>query len=149
MNSPSVRVRLSGFPAIVVLLTCWSSADAQIPNPVLYLTHTEYVVIGGKSLARYHYDVLNKEAYPADMFAAAPALLPCGSNTNASRSWVDVFDQSGKRLNGFCALSSPKNLSSLWFALGVDQVPPSWVYIEITDRQANKKYKSNLAETTQ
>jgi len=27
-------------------------------------------------------------------------------------------------------------------------VPPSWVYIELNDRQTNTKYKSNLAETT-
>jgi len=29
-----------------------------------------------------------------------------------------------------------------------DEVPPSWVYIEMTDRKTNTKYKSNLAETT-
>jgi hypothetical protein len=26
-------------------------------------------------------------------------------------------------------------------------LPPSWVYVEINDRQTNTKYKSNLAET--
>ncbi|MDQ1557256.1 MAG: hypothetical protein QOD32_316, partial [Pyrinomonadaceae bacterium] len=26
---------------------------------------------------------------------------------------------------------------------------PSWVYIELTDRKTNTKYKSSLAETTQ
>lgn len=149
MNSPSVRVCLLGLLTIVVLLTCRNSASAQIPNPVLYLTHTEYVVVNGNSLARYHYDVMNKEAYPAAMFAAAPGLPPCGSNTNSSRSWVDIFDQRGKRLNGFCALGSPKNLNDLWFAIDVNEIPPSWIYIEINDRQTNTKYKSNLADTTQ
>jgi len=27
-------------------------------------------------------------------------------------------------------------------------VPPSYVYIEMNDRQTNTKYKSNLADTT-
>jgi hypothetical protein len=36
----------------------------------------------------------------------------------------------------------------IWFALEEGVVPPSWVYIEMTDRQTGTKYKSNLADTT-
>jgi len=93
--------------------------------------------------------VANAEQYPAELFVASPSLPPCGSNTNSARSWVDFFDQRGKRLYGFCALGAPAQLNSVWFALPVGEVPPSWVYIEINDRQTNTKYKSNLAETTQ
>lgn len=132
----------------LVFLTATDKANALIPNPILYMTHTEYLTINGQEVVRYRYDVANKDAYPADLFAAAPALPPCGSNTRASRTWIDIFDQSGKRLNGFCALSSPEQLSNLWFALPVDQVPPSYIFIVFTDRQTNVKYKSNLAETT-
>ena len=97
---------------------------------------------------RYHYDVFNKDAYPAEMFAAAPGLPPCGTNTKASRTWVDIFDQHGKRLYGFCALGKPSDLGRIWFALEENIVPPSYVYIELNDRQTNTKYKSNLADTT-
>jgi len=119
-----------------------------LPNPVLYLTATEFFSQGGKEYIRYKYDVLNKDAYPDAMFAPAPALPPCGKNTNSSRTWVDIFDMSGKRLYGFCALGKAENLSGIWFALEVDQVPPSYIYIEMNDRQTNTKYKSNLADTT-
>jgi len=61
---------------------------------------------------------------------------------------VDIFDQRGKRLYGFCALGKPADLKGIWFALEVGVVPPSYVYIEMTDRQTNTKYKSNLADTT-
>jgi hypothetical protein len=61
---------------------------------------------------------------------------------------VDIYDQSGKRLNGFCALGKPADLNEIWFAIEPGVVPPSWVYIEMTDRKTNTKYKSNLAETT-
>lgn len=125
------------------------TTNAQIPNPVLYLTHSEAVTRNGKEFIRYNFDILNKDAYPNDLFAAAPTLPPCGTNTKASRTWVDFYDQSGKRLNGFCALGSAKDLSGLWFALESNVVPPSWVYVEFTDRKTNTKYKSNLAETTQ
>jgi hypothetical protein len=91
--------------------------------------------------------VFNKQLYPAAMFAAAPSLPPCGLNASASRSWVDFFDQAGKRLYGFCALGDPAQLGQIWFALEEGAVPPSWVYIEINDRQTNNRYRSNLADT--
>ena len=118
-----------------------------VPNPVLYLTSTEFYTTGGKNFIRYQYDVLNKDAYPNEMFASAPALPPCGLNTKASRSWVDFFDSRGKRLYGFCALGKAADLNGIWFALEEDVIPPSYVYIEINDRQTNTKYKSNLADT--
>lgn len=123
-----------------------ASAPA-LPNPVLYLTGLEVFQSSGKQFIRYKYDVFNKDQYPAAMFAAAPNLPPCGKNTSASRTWVDFYDQSGKRLNGFCALSKPADLNGIWFALEDGAIPPSWVYIELNDRQTNTKYKSNLAET--
>jgi len=119
-----------------------------LPNPILYLTGTEYYSTGGKDWIRYKYDVLNKDSYPLELFAAAPALPPCGANTRSSRTWVDFFDSRGKRLYGFCALGKPENLGSIWFALEDGVIPPSYVYIEMNDRQTNTKYKSNLADTS-
>ena len=118
-----------------------------LPNPVLYLMGTQPFTSNGQNFVRYVFDVDNRDAYPADMFAAAPALPPCGANKKASRTWVDIFDQSGKRLYGFCALGKPADLTGIWFALAEDAVPPSYVYIELNDRQTNTKYKSNLADT--
>jgi len=135
--------------AFAVALTIpTGAAAADPPNPVLLFLGQEVIEVGGKQLTRYYFDVVNKEAYPAELFAASPALLPCGSNTNASRTWVDIYAQNGKRLNGFCALGKASDLNRLWFALDSDELPPSWVYIEMTDRKTNTKYKSNLAETT-
>jgi hypothetical protein len=119
-----------------------------LPAPVLYLRGTEAYSTGGKDFLRYNYDVLNKDQYPAALFAAAPNLPPCGLNTNSSRTWVDFYDSAGARIYGFCALGSPADLGSIWFAKEEGVVPPSWVYIEINDRQTNTKYKSNLADTT-
>jgi len=137
-------------PALVAfLLTTQSVASAPVlPNPVLYLMGTEAYQASGKTFIRYKYDVFNKDQYPAEMFAAAPALPPCGANTKSSRTWVDFFDSRGKRLYGFCALGKPADLGMIWFALEEGVVPPSYVYIEMTDRQTNTKYKSNLADTT-
>jgi hypothetical protein len=125
-----------------------SAAAQPTPNPVLYLSGVEHYSAGGKNWVRHRYDVFNKDQYSDAMFAAAPSLPPCGSNTNSSRSWVDFFDSTGKRLYGFCALGSAENLGKIWFASEEGTVPPSYIFIEIHDRQTNAKYRSNLADTT-
>ena len=139
--------RLAASALAAFALSYAAPAAAAPPAPVLYLTGVEYYSAGGRNWVRHRYDVLNKDQYPAAMFAPAPALPPCGSNTNSSRSWVDFFDSRGKRLYGFCALATPANLGSIWFASEEGTVPPSYVYIEILDRQTGTKYRSNLAET--
>ena len=150
MTFRSRKQTLLLFPVLIgVMLATQIVASAPVlPNPVLYLMGTKAYQTGGKQFIRYEYDVLNKADYPAALFAAAPALPPCGANTKASRTWVDIFDQRGTRISGFCALSSPSDLSKIWFGLEQGVVPPSYVYIEMTDRQTNTKYKSNLADTT-
>ncbi|HXD30855.1 MAG TPA: hypothetical protein VN643_07060 [Pyrinomonadaceae bacterium] len=147
VRNASVGVLLT-LVLVTMAMPTVAAPQPALPNPVLYLMSTEQFTRDGKTFTRYVFDVDNKSAYPAEMFAAAPALPPCGSNTKASRSWIDLFDQSGKRLYGFCALGKPADLQGIWFAIEEDTVPPSWVYIEINDRQTNTKYKSNLAETT-
>lgn len=150
MTSKTLRGMLVLLPLVLGFsLTERSASAPALPNPVLYLMKIEYFQNGGKQFIRYRYDVFNKSAYPADFFAASPNLPPCGNNTKAARTWVDVYDQSGKRLQGFCALSKPADLGSIWFALEEGTVPPSWVYIELNDRQTSTKYKSNLAETVE
>lgn len=127
------------------------TADAvmpPLPNPVITLTGQEFYSANDKKFIRYRYSVSNAAEYPKDMFAPAPDLPPCGSNKNSSRTWIDFYDQRGKRLYGFCSLQKPDDLNSIWFAFEADAIPPSWVYIEMTDRKTNTKYKSNLAETT-
>ena len=140
---------LSAFSCLVILVSqTVASSPLPLPNPILVFVGAENVEVGGKQQMRYYYNVSNKEAYPNELFAAAPALPPCGSNKNSSRTWVDIYTHNEKRLNGFCASGNRQNLNRLWFGLDSTEVPPSWIYIEMTDRQPNTKYQSNLAETT-
>jgi len=129
------------------LLSLPTPAVAAPPNPVLEFRGAESYSSGGKNWVRYRFEIFNRSAFPAEMFAAAPALPPCGTNTKSSRTWLDVFDAQGHRLYGFCALSKPDDLDAIWFSLEEGALPPSWVYVELNDRQTGTKYKSNLAET--
>jgi len=142
------NVVLAVVTLVLVFATHGSAAAPVLPNPVLYFIGAEFAEVNGKHLTRYRFDVENKNQYPDDMFAQSPDLPPCGANKNAARTWVDLYDQSGKRLNGFCAFGKSADLNGIWFALDTDVVPPSYIYIELNDRKTNTKYKSNLAETT-
>ena len=135
-------------PGRAVTAAATPAANSSPPKPILYLTSEEPYTANGRNWIRKRYDVFNKSSYPAEMFAAAPGLPPCGANTNSSRTWVDFFDATGKRLYGFCALGKPEDLGKIWVAFEEGVVPPSYVYIELNDRQTNTKYKSNLADTT-
>lgn len=146
--SPADLATPSEEPGRAVTAAATPAANNSPPKPILYLTAEEPYTANGKNWIRKRYDVFNKSSYPAEMFAAAPGLPPCGANTNASRTWVDFFDSTGKRLYGFCALSKPDDLGKIWVAFEEGVIPPSYVYIELNDRQTNTKYKSNLADTS-
>ncbi len=134
--------------ALTATVAAWAGTASAQPNPILYLTSTEVYSTGGTTFMRYRYDVLNKSDYPAAMFAAAPRLPPCGLNANSARTWVDFFEnRTNRRIYGFCALGSPNDLGQIWFALPEGQIPPSYIYIELNDRQTNRRYRSNLADT--
>jgi hypothetical protein len=152
MRLSAVRKSLVFLSSLVLILLAAdgvrTTTPPPLPNPILVYMGPEFYETGGKQWTRYQYMVANMADYPNQLFAAAPNLPPCGKNTSASRTWVDFYQQDGKRLYGFCALGNRDGLGKLWFALETDALPPSWVYIEMNDRQTNTKYKSNLAETT-
>jgi hypothetical protein len=115
----------------------------NLPNPVLILTGTEDYTTSAGDFTRYKLSVSNWNAYPSELFKAAPDLPPCGLNTESSRTWVDIYNLKGDRLYGFCALGAASDLQSLWFAVEKGETPPQGVYIVLTDRRCNQDYTSN------
>jgi hypothetical protein len=125
-----------------------ASRNAPLPNPQLVFTGTENYQANGQRWTSYNLSVSNRRAYPAELFAAAPQLPPCGLNTNASRTWVNIYKADGTYLYGFCALSQPDDLDGIWFAVPQGSAPPSAVYITLVDRQSGMTYTSNLVTLT-
>jgi hypothetical protein len=149
IRSGVVVVLLAGLLLMAEATAGVSSAPPPLPNPIAIFMGRQDYQANGKEWTRYRYAIFNLTDYPNEMFAAAPELPPCGTNTKAARTWVEIYEQSGKRLYGFCALGNHDGLNELWFALEKDVLPPSWVYIEFDDRKTNTKYKSNLVETVE
>jgi len=124
-----------------------AQAQPAVPNPAIRLIAIELYTAGGSEWLRHRFEVTNRASIPAELFAAAPNLPPCGTNTRSARTWVDFFDAQGKRLYGFCAIGSPGDLDKIWFAVAKGTRPPATIYIEMHDRQTGSKYRSNLAST--
>lgn len=93
---------------------------------------------------RFMLKISNYEKYPDELFSPAPDLPPCGSNHNASRTWVDIYNgTNNQRIYGFCALNCAKDLTGIWFAIRKGQAIPEIVYIKMTDRRTGTIYQSN------
>lgn len=110
------------------------------PVPVLEVVGTESIDSGRWN--RYTLQVANAGDYPAELFAAAPDLPPCGASPHSARAWVDIFDEFGAPITTFCALADPEGLRELPFTR-MAGVPPPTVYIEIKDRVTGVVYRSN------
>jgi hypothetical protein len=107
----------------------------KYPNPIIRYDHKD-------AAGRIYIPVVNWTAYPDQMFRAVPELPPCGLNTKAARTWVNIFDAAtNKRIYGFCTLGSNDGLKKIWF---MPKAKKGKVYIVLKDRACRKSYKSNI-----
>jgi hypothetical protein len=130
--------------AAFVSLTSFTLAANAQSAPKIVLKSTELKKVGVNYIGYFNIAVQNFTEFPADMFAPAPTLPPCGLNTNSARTWVNIHDAgTSKYLYGFCALGQPADLQRLWFGLKWGNLIPSGVYIELKDRLTGRTYRSN------
>jgi hypothetical protein len=118
------------------LSVLWAGAY-PLPNPVL--------VYGGprtEGTGERYLQITNYREYPDELFVVAPTLPPCGSNPQASRTWVYVHDSTGSVLDRFCTLESSSGLSTLLITLSQRSARPT-VYVTLVDRLTNTVYRSN------
>jgi hypothetical protein len=118
----------------------------EVPNPILVFEGRTLRSPDVNPYYEYDFDVQNWYEFPAEYFAPAPDLPPCGLNTSAARAWVDIYRANGQRLYGFCAFESPEDLRRIWFTLPASEPPPD-VYILIKDRECNLYHYSNVVST--
>lgn len=119
------------------------------PAPVLEFTGTESHTVQGNLFTRYKLSITNWNVYPNSLFRPSPDLPPCGANTNASRTWVDIFNgDNDQRIDGFCYFDSADDLAGLWFSLPEGDQPPNRVYVVVRDRRCGATYTSNEVTPT-
>lgn len=144
MTGESRQTRPAALLLGFMLAAVAARAASEPPSPRVVYTGKEYYESDGVQWARYTFSVFNRSDYPQEFFAASPDLPPCGTNKNSARSWVDIYDEGGKRLIGFCALPSTEKLGTLWFSAPKTEAPPKGIRVVIHDRKLNRKYESDL-----
>jgi photosystem II stability/assembly factor-like uncharacterized protein len=117
------------------------------PAPRLEYLGAEDITTPDGDFTRYRLRVANADRYPDSLFRPSPDLPPCGTNSNSSRTWVDIFDgTTNQRLYGFCALGGAADLDGLWFALARGATPPATVHLELRDRRCGQIHQSNTVD---
>jgi len=74
------------------------AAPPPIPDPILKFTGTEEYTVAGKQFLLYRLSIDNWNSYFARLFEEAPNLPPCGANTNAARTWVNIYNAQTKEV---------------------------------------------------
>lgn len=121
-----------------------SDPPIRIPAPELTFLGTENYTANNRQWVRYNLSITNWAQFPDELFASAPNLPPCGSNTNASRTWVYIYNaRDDAYIYGYCVFSSSQKLQSFSFSIAQGALPPQAVYIVLIDRQENVDYRSN------
>jgi hypothetical protein len=120
-----------------------SAQESDLPDPELEFLEKQEHVENGRRFTTFRLTVSNWEKFPEELFEPAPHLPPCGRNNNASRTWIEIYNQKEKRIYGFCAIKSAKELfNTLAFSVPEGKTPPEEVFIVIFDREKKKFYRS-------
>ncbi len=123
-----------------MITTCY----ANLPEPELVATGAVRQTNG---YIRYNLSIKNWYMYPDELFDASPDLDPCGQNTNASRTWLNIYDEKQTYLYGFCGFNEAANLQNFHFSLPGDETPLR-VFVTLEDRRCGAIYTSNLVLPT-
>lgn len=117
--------------------------DPALHSPQLVLKGLENYDPNGSGYAEASFSVRNRELYPDALFQASPDLPPCGRNTNSSRTWIQIFDNTNQYIYGFCAFGKASDLDLLWASFPQGPTMPTSLYIIMEDRRKQQQYVSN------
>jgi hypothetical protein len=124
------------------LLVATGAPGAIVPK--LALMGAESEVYQGKKYTLTTLTITNWAEFSAGLFKSAPELPACGGNRAASRTWLTIHRQdTGAYIYGFCAIASPSDLKEFSYAIPADLLPPTEVFVRLTDRKTNTTFQSN------
>ena len=131
---------------VLLLIAVSTTSYAQCNMPPFPIPKVKYIgmTVEPGGVNRYRFQVTNYDQYSDLLFVKSPTLPACGANTEASRTWVDIFRANGIRIYGFCALHDNVQLLRLHFGVKNTQPQPKAFSITMTDRKCKRTVKSAL-----
>ena len=58
------------------------------------------------------------------------------------RTWVNIYNETGARFHGFCAINTNRELASLKFLIEASNPQPKTVFIQFVDRFTSQYRRS-------
>ncbi len=138
---------------MLMLAACGKSVTAPSGATCAEMLPTPILRTAGKvdygDFVNYRLSVTNWAEFADALFTPSPTLPPCGGNSSAARTWVDIFVDDGTRIYGYCALGSARALSTdLYLPYARARPQPRGAYIQMVDRLCNRTVTSNVAALT-
>ena len=133
--------------AVIFLAAAFAgiAAAQDLPRPVIKVVRLEDKVNNGYRVRTFEMEITNRGEFAAELFAPSPDLPPCGKNANSARTWINIYNENGARLYGWCALKTIEDLASLRFHLPADIKQPDKIYIDLIDRREQRIARSEKA----
>lgn len=129
--------------AFVIIALSITGLGQSPPSPKLKLVNVTDGTNNGFAVKVYEIEVVNRADISDELFIAAPVLPPCGTNTNASRTWINLYDEKSVRIYGWCLIKSSSELASLRFMMRATDAQPKKVFIDLVDRAEGQVLRSN------
>ena len=129
----------------VVTLVAAVSSYAQCNTPPFPTPKVQYLgMIPEPQANRYFFTVTNYGDYSDALFVKSPALPPCGLNTEASRTWLNIYRANNVRIYGYCAFHDNSRMANVSFAVKKTDPQPRAFYIRLTDRKCKRVVTSGV-----
>ncbi|MDI1243572.1 MAG: hypothetical protein PSX80_16805 [bacterium] len=129
--------------ALIILALSIAALGQSLPKPKLKLVSVSDGTNNGYAVKVYVIEVVNRTDILDEFFIAAPVLPPCGNNTNAARTWINLYDDRSVRIYGWCAIKSNSELASLGFMIRASDTQPKKIFIDLVDRFEGIILRSN------
>lgn len=140
----AMKTKILFLAATAVLTGLAAMASAQdMPKPKLRFVSVTDTVNNGYKLKLYEIEVINREDFDNELFMPSPALPPCGKNTKASRTWVNIYNEKGARIYGYCAMNANSELASIKFMVEAGKPQPKKIFVDLVDRFEERIVRSN------
>lgn len=137
-------VRYATAAAAIMMTFAVIAAAQDMPKPELRFVQRVEHEENGRRFIGFELEVVNRGEYSDELFLATPVLPPCGKNTSASRTWVNIYDERKVRLYGHCMIKTSAELASIRFAVPAGGNIPKKIYIDLVDRFEERVVKSNM-----
>ncbi len=114
----------------------------SFPKLKMFIDKRSTLDIGGTLWYNHGITITNLDVVPDELFVPAPDLAACGTNTNASRTYVTFYDEDDNPLGSYCMVLDKEEINNLGFRIRQSDPLPKAVKMVLDDRRCQTTHES-------